>query len=316
MLSSDDLSLLGRYAISAALQAGRMIAGYARSNLTVNSKKGGESHASQVVTEVDFLSQEIILETLLPTCERFALAMLAEESPDSLDRLEKDYFWCIDPLDGTLPFIESTPGYAVSIGLVSRQGSPQIGVVFDPVERILYYAIKDQGAFSERINTTASSFSIETVVQNSKPMTISASIRYSSPLTLICDRSFGQRPYYAEVKDQLKKIAEDSSYTGGLDVVDHGGAAMNACWVLEKQPACYFKFPKSTKGGGSLWDYAATAYIFLEAGATVCDMFGNPLDLNRRDSTFMNHRGVLYSSSSELAQRILDWYAGLRPEHE
>jgi 3'(2'), 5'-bisphosphate nucleotidase/myo-inositol-1(or 4)-monophosphatase len=34
-----------------------------------------------------------------------------------------------------------------------------------------------------------------------------------------------------------------------------------------------------------------------------------PLDLNRPDSTFMNHRGILYSTDSNLAQRIVDFYA-------
>lgn len=70
---------------------------------------------------------------------------MTEESPDNRERLKKDFFWCIDPLDGTLPFIESTSGYAVSIALVAHDGTPYIGVIYDPVEQVLYHAVKGCG---------------------------------------------------------------------------------------------------------------------------------------------------------------------------
>jgi 3'-phosphoadenosine 5'-phosphosulfate (PAPS) 3'-phosphatase len=79
---------------------------------------------------------------------------------------------------------------------------------------------------------------------------------------------------------------------------------MNVCNMLQHAPACYFKFPKPEKGGGSLWDYAATACITREAGAVVTDLEGSPLDLNRKDSTFMNHRGFLYASNPELHAQV------------
>ena len=86
---------------------------------------------------------------------------------------------------------------------------------------------------------------------------------------------------------------------------------MNACWVLEKAPACYFKFPKPEDGGGSLWDYAATASLFHEAGAVASDIYGKPLDLNRPDSTFMNHRGVLFTNNHDMAERVMGLYTKL-----
>ena len=75
---------------------------------------------------------------------------------------------------------------------------------------------------------------------------------------------------------------------------------MNAIWALENPPACYFKFPKPS-GGGSLWDYAATACIYQEAGAVAVDFQGNPFDLNRPDSTFMNHHGVIFATNHKIA---------------
>ena len=90
----------------------------------------------------------------------------------------------------------------------------------------------------------------------------------------------------------------------GLQVVENNGAVLNACSVLEHSPACYVKCPKPEQGGGSLWDFAATSALFNEMGAAASDVHGKPLDLNRADSTYMNHRGVLFSSHCSLAEKI------------
>ena len=71
---------------------------------------------------------------------------------------------------------------------------------------------------------------------------------------------------------------------------------MNAIWVAEQGPAILVKPPKEPLGGGSLWDYAATACIFSELGLAATDFLGHPLDLNRTKDTFMNERGIVYSN--------------------
>jgi 3'-phosphoadenosine 5'-phosphosulfate (PAPS) 3'-phosphatase len=289
LLTSENLQYLAGCAIEAAQIAGKYIS--ETRPLNVQRKKGGDSLASQVVTEVDAKAQELILQILEPTLPQFDLALLTEENEDDRGRLEKDWFWCIDPIDGTLPFIDGTPGYAVSIALVAHDGTSHVGAVYDPVEQILYHAIKDHGAF-----------------RNSKPWSIRDQ---GSRLQLITDRSFKDHTQYSEIIAGLSAIASDMNCSG-LEPVMHGGACMNACWVLENAPACYFKFPKTEEGGGSLWDYAATACLFHEAGAVATDIHGSPLDLNRPDSTFMNHRGILYASDAKLARRIMDLYAQLK----
>ncbi len=289
-LNSNDLYLLSQCAISAALQAGQVITHFPRETLTINKKEAGISLASQVVTEVDHLCQAVILQNLQASCEIFDLALLSEESPDDLQRLEKDFFWCIDPLDGTLPFIEGKHGYAVSIALVSREGMPYIGVIYDPVKNMLYHAVKGAGAF-----------------RNGEPWLLSENKQINPSLHFISDRSFTKHPHYQEVLLQLKQIAKQFNYRD-VEIIQQGGAAMNACWVLENSPACYFKFPIAHAGGGGLWDFSASTCIFNEMGAVVSDIFGQALDLNRADSTFMNHRGVLYSTDDALAKQIMDLY--------
>ncbi|WP_321289498.1 inositol monophosphatase family protein [uncultured Sunxiuqinia sp.] len=291
-LSDQDLAALGEAATSAALKAGELISSYSSKKLNVENKGGADSLASQVVTEVDLMAQELILEMLEKYSKLFDLGTLGEESPDNHERFEKDYFWCIDPIDGTLAFINQQHGYAVSIGLVSKSGEPVIGVIFDPLEKILYKAVKGQGAF-----------------RNGRKWTVQPA--EGAPLYLVSDSSFQDHPSFNESISELKAISEDLGYNG-FETQFKGGAALNACWVLEKAPACYFKYPKKKQGGGSLWDYAASACIYSEAGAWASNMHGEPLDLNRKDSTFMNHEGILYASAKEIADRITQIGAKLK----
>lgn len=270
-------------AVKAASNAGQLIRSYRDKDVNVMQKEGGSTLASQVVTEVDRKSQDAILQVLLPTCDELDIALLAEEDEDDRGRLESAYFWCIDPLDGTLSFINGQPGYSVSIGLVAKDGTPLIGVVYDPVHDVLYQATKGQG-----------------LRRNNERWSL---MQDSQALTFTYDRSFAEDPNFNQVKDELE------AYTHSLGLnefnpIHYGGAVLNACHVLENGPGCHFKFPKSQDGGGSLWDYAATACLYEEGGAVVSDVFGNSLELNRPDSTYMNHRGALYATNKELAKRV------------
>ena len=280
-----DFSSLTQKARQAALDAGRVIVASRDRQVDAIHKDAGSTLASQVVTEVDHEAQDAILNVLLPTCRDLDLALLTEEQKDDGKRLECDYFWCVDPLDGTLPFIQGRSGYSVSIGLVARDGSPQIGVVYDPVNDVLYEATKGHG-----------------LRRNGKPWELGA---LGSELTFTFDRSLAESAVFEEVKQALESGAR-SLGLDGLIALHFGGAVMNACYALEQGPGCHFKFPKPEDGGGSLWDYAATACLFEEARAIVCDVFGKPLDLNRADSTFMNHRGALYATDESIAKMIRD----------
>ncbi|MCH2025049.1 MAG: inositol monophosphatase family protein [Verrucomicrobiales bacterium] len=270
-------------AVKAASNAGQLIRSYRDKDVNVMQKEGGSTLASQVVTEVDRKSQDAILQVLLPTCDEFDIALLAEEDEDDRGRLESAYFWCIDPLDGTLPFINGQQGYSVSIGLVAKDGTPLIGVVYDPVHDVLYQATKGQG-----------------LRRNNERWSL---MQDSQALTFTYDRSFAEDPNFNQVKDELEAYTH-SLGLNELNPIHYGGAVLNACHVLENGPGCHFKFPKSQDGGGSLWDYAATACLYEEGGAVVSDVFGNSLELNRPDSTYMNHRGALYATNKELAKRI------------
>jgi 3'(2'), 5'-bisphosphate nucleotidase/myo-inositol-1(or 4)-monophosphatase len=278
-----NLEKLTEIAVYAAKKAGGVITDFSKKEIEVEHKEGGHTYASQVVTEVDRKAQDAILEILNPTCEEHDLALLTEESEDDHSRFQKEYFWCIDPLDGTLPFTRKESGYSVSIALVARDGSPQIGVVYDPVHDILWQATKGFG-----------------VKRNNEAWQMK---KMKNELTFTYDRSFEKHPERQRVLDELNSYAQAIELPK-VHATQYGGAVINACHALESAPGCHFKFAKPEEGGGSIWDYAATACLFEEAGAVVGDVHGDPLDLNRSDSTFMNHRGAVYATDRFLAAKI------------
>ena len=289
-LKRDQLTELCNYAISASLQAGKALRNYEIDDLDIYEKKKAQSLAGSVVTEADFKSQEIIVKTLDPTLRKYDLALLSEEEPDDKSRFEKNYFWCIDPLDGTLPFSRGQDGYAISIALVSNSGEAIIGVAYHPPSNTLWHAIKGLGA-----------------CRNHTPISLPWKGEHQITQYFI-DRSFLTDPHFAPTVKFLKEQSEGKQMVS----VDHvGGAVIQALAALNYASGAYFKFPRLGERGGSIWDYAATNCIYQELNMMATDLFGNAMDLNRSESTFMNHRGILFTTTSEMAniiQRLYDEY--------
>ena len=281
-LSPSNLDELADLAVSTAAEAGEMIAASRPEH--IEHKLGTAGPAAEVLTEVDRRSEALIVAALAPSIERFELGLLTEERTDDRSRLTADHFWCIDPLDGTLPFVEGVPGYAVSIALVARNGTPLIGVVNNPVGATTLHAISGAGAF-----------------RNGHPWPTEPPPR-AHVLSVFADRSLLTAPDHHLLVEALGGVAHELGLDG-VELHATAGAVMNAVGVLENSPACYFKYPKPS-GGGAVWDFAATACLFHEVGIVATDITGEPLDLNRPDSTAMNHRGVLFATDEVLAARI------------
>ena len=270
-----DLVELSKIAIEAAIAAGKVIQQHMDDDIQAVKKDAGTSRASQVVTAVDLAAEKEILSHLHPTCEAFGLGLLSEEIEDDGSRFESGYFWCIDPMDGTLPFINKQPGFSVSIALIAKDGTPHIGVVFDPSTDNVYHAIKGKGAF-----------------KNGDPWKLTPANNY---LTYVTDRRLEDTPRASEIESLLDRHVKKLNLTGFKELTG-GGAVLNAIRVLENGPACMVKIPKKENGGGSLWDYAATACIYNELELPATNFEGGRLNLNNKESSFMNQEGVFYSN--------------------
>ena len=103
-----------------------------------------EKEDKSPLTLADKRSHEIIVSHLLP----FDMPILSEEgkSIDYEIRKQWDYFWIVDPLDGTKEFVKRNDEFTVNIALV-KENKPVMGIIYVPVLRQLYFAAKDFGAF-------------------------------------------------------------------------------------------------------------------------------------------------------------------------
>src|SRR5437867_4846932 len=131
---------------SLAIDAGKILMDYYHRGTSIDWKAPGDP-----VTAADREASDLIVGGLRR--EFSDHAVLCEEEPDDLDRLHRTHVWMIDPMDGTREFIEHRGEFAVQIGLVVN-GTPVVGVVYQPTLNKLYYAAAGFGAFLQAGGST------------------------------------------------------------------------------------------------------------------------------------------------------------------
>jgi 3'(2'), 5'-bisphosphate nucleotidase len=89
--------------------------------------------------------------------EATALPVLSEEGKHLpyAERKSWEYFWMVDPLDGTKEFIKRNGEFTVNIALIKRD-TPVMGVVAVPVTGEVFYASQGNGAFVKKDTNTTS----------------------------------------------------------------------------------------------------------------------------------------------------------------
>ncbi|PIB35234.1 hypothetical protein BFP72_07410 [Reichenbachiella sp. 5M10] len=290
-MKPSELKALSIIAERAAADAAAFIRQHNEGDIVVDRKKGMSSEASSVVTWVDLQCQALILERLQESRERYDIGLLTEELPDDGSRLTREYFWCVDPLDGTLAFTARKPGYAVSIALIDRAGVPVIGVVHEPITRQYMVAVQGQG--------------VRSTLQAPTEMSDT-----SDQLVCFLDQQMAVHPRYEALRTMLDTVAQEM-HLSGVVYVSGSGAVLQACHVALHEHAVFFKIPKTQLGGGCIWDYAATACFFGELARPVSDLSGAPLHLNNPDTPFMNHCGVLYSSEQQITDHLIAFFESI-----
>ena len=134
-------------ATSAAREAGRHLTSRVGSAAVLDTKLD----SADLVTAVDKECQDMIESRIRENFPDHAL--LGEESVppgvdaamEALSKIDSEYVWIIDPIDGTTNFVSGIPLCAVSIG-VSYQGERQYAVVYDPFRDELFSAVRGGGA--------------------------------------------------------------------------------------------------------------------------------------------------------------------------
>jgi len=100
------------------------------------------------LTEADLKSNDLIVEAL----KKYNLPIMSEEMqiPSFQDRKDWEYYWCIDPIDGTKEFVKKNGEFTVNIALIHKS-KPVLGVVYAPVLDDIYYAKQGEGAFKNGV---------------------------------------------------------------------------------------------------------------------------------------------------------------------
>ena len=103
------------------------------------------------LTEADKKSNKIICSRLKETYPD--IPIISEENKEIPYETRKnwEYFWLIDPLDGTKEFVKKTGEFTVNIALIEKN-RPIMGVIYAPTLNLSYYAEKGKGAFKKYEN--------------------------------------------------------------------------------------------------------------------------------------------------------------------
>jgi myo-inositol-1(or 4)-monophosphatase len=201
--------------------------------------------AHDVVTEVDHLSEALILEGIRAAFPGDALlaeetgehdAAAGESASSGVGRV-----WVVDPLDGTINYANGIPMFCVSIALVI-DGAPVVGVVRDPARSESFAATVDGPA-----------------TLDGRLVAASAKDRLSD---FVISMSLSGRAAATRSRGIRRAIRVSRSM---------GSAALALVYVANGRFDAFVQ-----QGGLSTWDIAAAGLIAERAGASVTSLDGGP----------------------------------------
>lgn len=156
-----------------------------------------------------------------------------------------EYFWIVDPLDGTTNFIHGIPTYAISIALY-RGNEPQIGVVYEINRKEVFYTYKDAPAYL-----------------NGNEISVS---HYPSINQGLVATGF---PYYnfEHQKAYMDLLSEVMQNCHGIRRI--GAAAVDLAYVACGRFEAFFEYNLKP------WDIAAGAFLVQQAGGKATNFKNN-----------------------------------------
>jgi 3'(2'), 5'-bisphosphate nucleotidase len=98
------------------------------------------------LTEADTKANEIICRSLKKVYPNIPIMSEENKLIDYETRKNWEYYWCIDPIDGTKEFIKKNDEFTINIALIHKN-TPVLGVVYAPAVDEMYKAKKGEGAY-------------------------------------------------------------------------------------------------------------------------------------------------------------------------
>ena len=204
------------------------------------------------VTKADKTNDKFLKEKLSHDFPTYAF--LTEESQDDKARLDNDYVFIIDPIDGTKDFIAHDDQFTINIALAYRH-EPVVGVIIIPARNEYYFAGKGEG-----------SFYVDSEGKKTRIHTNSEKREH-----LICLTSV------FHLNDVEKQLIE--KYHHLIDEVRPCGSSIKMCEIARGIADISFRISNNTKE----WDTCAGQVILEEAGGALLTLDNKRVLYNRED---------------------------------
>ena len=219
---------------SAAREAGAAILEVYKTDFNVEHKADNSP-----LTVADKRSHEIIVRRLCGI-ENAPFPVLSEEGRDIPyeSRRNWEYFWVVDPLDGTKEFVKRNGEFTVNIALVHKD-RPVLGVIYVPVRETIYCAALGSGVYREDKDGR------EKLPLKQRP----------EHFTVAGSRSHANKELTSFIETAKMRYGE-------VDVIS-AGSALKFCLVAEGRADVYPRFGPTME-----WDTAAGHIIVEEAGGS------------------------------------------------
>jgi 3'(2'), 5'-bisphosphate nucleotidase len=256
-----------RVALEAAARAGKMIRREYETFVAIPDAP------ISITTEVDRLSQEIILQTIQ---EAFpADRLCAEENTPTLKTSPREgaRIWIVDPIDGTRGFAMKNGEFSVMIGL-AVDGEAVVGVVLEPAHERLTYAAKGAGCW--------------TTTGDEKPRRCRVSeCRSLRECTLIQSHYKPTTPNLP--RDLIRPAKQIHTYSAGVKLA----------YVARGDADIYVNdYPNFHD-----WDICAGHFLVIEAGGMVTGLHGKPILYGlpgyTQDDGLLATNGILHAEAGE-----------------
>ena len=193
-------------------------------------------------------------------------AFLTEESTDDISRLDNDFVWIVDPVDGTKDFVAKDGCFTTNIALAYKHEAV-VGVVVVPLTGEVYFAAKGLGAFYRKDGLTKRIH----VNDKTENITVYKSVFHSKP---------NEDAVIEKHSDKITKI-------------EKWGSALKACRIAQGLGELTYRLSDGTKE----WDTAASQVIVEQAGGVFLTPKKQRMMYNRED--VHNREGYLICNRIE-----------------
>lgn len=179
--------------------------------------------------------------------------IISEENKeiDFQTRKQWDFFWLVDPIDGTKDFIKKGKDYTINVALCEGN-SPIFSLIYAPSRQSLYSAIKGNGAYLN---------GCEIKVNDSK----------KNKLNVVASKSHLNEETTAFINKMKKKH--------NVNFVQYA-SSLKICKIAEGEADIYPRFGPTME-----WDTCAADLLLHEAGGSLTNLEKNKLIYNKNNLT-------------------------------